>query len=99
MVISAPIRISQSAVDQRVRAESIEISLPPLPAFVIRGVDALAEEELPQRNPDNPPLYVRYECGEVMVPQPDPDGRGAHFALLNHDRDPLPAWLAERFAG
>ncbi|MFI5776583.1 alpha/beta hydrolase family protein [Nocardia sp. NPDC051570] len=96
--ISVPIRISQSADDQRVKTETTEVQLPGF-TISVRGVDALAEEELPVTNPDNPPLYVRYERGEVMVPNPDPDNLGAHFAMLDYDRNAVTTWLAERFAG
>lgn len=94
--IPAPIRISSSADDQRVRAATVETTIGDID-IVIPGVTVLAEEELPQTNPDNPPLYVLYDPGEVQIPDPDPSNLGAHFATINHDRESLTDWLAERF--
>ncbi|MCU1647387.1 MAG: Secretory lipase [Nocardia sp.] len=93
--IGVPIRISQSADDQRVKAESTEFTIGGV-QIVIPGVDVLVEE-LEVTNPANPPRYDRYKSGEVVIPDPDPGNLGAHFATLNYDRDELTGWLAERF--
>ncbi|MEV6428173.1 alpha/beta fold hydrolase [Nocardia sp. NPDC051463] len=93
--IRVPIRISQSADDTRVKAETTEVQLPGF-TITVPGVDVLVEE-LEAENPTNKPLYVRYKPDEVEIPDPDPGDLGAHFATLDHDRDELADWVADRF--
>ncbi|WP_069161456.1 alpha/beta hydrolase family protein [Nocardia altamirensis] len=94
--IDVPIRISQSADDVRVKAETTEVDLLGI-KIIIPGVDVLANEELVATNTDNKPLYVRYPKGDVQIPNPDPGDLGAHFATLTHDRDDLTGWVGDRF--
>jgi hypothetical protein len=83
VTITAPVRITQAADDERVYAN-------PAPLL---GTDALVSE-LDQTNGagGNAVTYQRYAAG--VVP-PDP-ALGIHFATINHDTPALVDWLRQR---
>ena len=97
--ISVPIRISQSADDQRVKAQTMIIG-----PIRVPGTDELVGElRLTNQGCSPELLYRRYPASDndeddrVIVPDPDRTGLGAHFATINHDLPELTAWLSELF--
>ena len=91
--IGVPIRIAQSADDDRVPPVTVR-EIPDLADITIPGTNALVDE-LRDTNQESEPelLYRFYDEGEVEVPAPDPGDLGAHFATINHDLPALTAWL------
>jgi hypothetical protein len=96
--IGVPIRIAQSADDDRVPSVTVR-EIPDLPDITIPGTDALVDE-LRDTNQESEPelLYQFYEKNEVEVSDLDPDDLdpddlGAHFATINHDLPALTSWL------
>jgi len=101
--IGVPIRISQSADDERVKAQTIEEEYPVVGTITVRGTDELVAELL-KTNEDCTPglLYRRYPPNDNdtddRVPVPEHE-LGVHFATINHDAPALTAWLGELFDG
>jgi hypothetical protein len=82
VTLTAPVRISQAADDERVYANPA-----PLP-----GTDALVNElNDTNRAGANTMTYQRYAAG-VVVPDPV---LGIHFATIEHDAEALVGWLAQ----
>ncbi|MFJ8403657.1 alpha/beta hydrolase family protein [Streptomyces microflavus] len=77
--IAVPVRITQAADDERVRADPA-----PLP-----GTDALVEELTATNAPRRNIHYRRYEPGAVPADEP----LGIHFATIDHDTAELSEWL------
>ncbi len=101
--IDVPIRISQAADDERVRAatkvEDLNQISPGLGEITIRGTNALVDELLLTNQRYQPELvYKCYDPGLVEVPAHDPGNLGVHFATMNHDRQALTDWISEQFA-
>ncbi len=99
--IGAPIRISQSADDERVKAQTTVIG-----TITVRGTDELVRELGLTNQGLTPRLeYRRYppddtnEDDRVVIPDPDVTGLGAHFATINHDLPAVTAWLTGLFNG
>lgn len=78
--ITVPVRITQAAADERVRADPA-----PLP-----GTDALVEELTATNALRRNIHYRRYEPGAVPADEP----LGIHFATIDHDTAELTEWLA-----
>ncbi|MET9974051.1 hypothetical protein ABZ136_00220 [Streptomyces microflavus] len=78
--ITVPVRITQAADDERVRADPA-----PLP-----GTDALVEEPTATNAPGRNIHYRPYEPGAVPADEP----LGVHFATIDHDTAELTEWLA-----
>ncbi|GII04900.1 alpha/beta hydrolase family protein [Planobispora takensis] len=93
--ITVPVRITQSADDERVRAATTVETVPIIDReVVVRGTDALVEELERTNAGSEPPLsYQFYKKGEIPKPDPDPGELGVHFATINHDLPALTAWL------
>ncbi len=95
--IDAPIRISQSDADERVRAATVDVL-----GIRIRGTNVLVHDELMFTNQGSEheliyKLYPKTGDDKVVVPNPDPGGLGVHFATINHDRPALTTWLSGFF--
>ncbi|MEV4879830.1 alpha/beta hydrolase family protein [Streptomyces cyaneofuscatus] len=78
--ITVPVRITQAADDERVRAD-------PAPLL---GTDALVEELTATNSGRGNIHYRRYEPGAVPADEP----LGIHFATIGHDTPELTEWLA-----